>query len=686
MSINVLPVQVANLIAAGEVVDRPASAVKEMMENSIDAGAGRLTVEIKNGGSTLMRVTDNGCGMSPEDCKKCILRHATSKIQTENDLDGITTLGFRGEALAAISAVSKFRVMTRQKDAVAGCNMVCENGQIVSFEEIGCPVGTTIIAEDLFMNVPARRKFLRRDAAETAAVSAVIEKIALSRPDIAITYITDGQVRFSTSGNGKLGDVIYAALGRDFVKMCRPVHDMTDGVEVIGYVGTPEFVKSSRSGENFFINGRFVRCSTASAALEQAFSTYIPKEKFPVCVLNINFNPAFVDVNVHPQKLEVKFSNEKPVFNAVYCAVRNYLRSTLPFAGQDGTRLTSDSFNLYGRFVGSSSPTPEEADRTAEEILRAKAKYQQIEMGNPIDTPPAEDGVENTPDGFGTDERKNAGAVIDMAEGKTVENSVESVEKPLKSSETTPKLAYTAEKYCRDAVQNIVENRSITVENRGITPANTVGNGIKAVEKAVQNSVDNCQTEEIQLPAYKISGVVFNCYIIVEIGSKVLCIDKHAAHERIIFERLRSNLDIENPPSQRLLLPLPVSLSEKERVIAAEYSEELSAAGFEWSADGLTAYPLGFDRDSASSLFQSLISSLEDGGDSEKDRRDFYERALFQASCKAAVKAGREDLGENIDWIVRQVLSNPKIRYCPHGRPVAVDISKADFEKRFERI
>jgi DNA mismatch repair protein MutL len=293
------------------------------MENAIDAGATRITAEIKNGGVSLMRITDNGCGMTEEDALLCIQRHATSKIRSAADLDGIVTLGFRGEALAAIASVSKLRIMTRTADADMGVVVTCEAGKILSVEESGCPLGTTILVEELFANVPARRKFLKRDASETAAVAAVLEKIALSRPDIAIKFITDGNLRFQTAGDGNLQNVIYAVLGRDFAKKTVPVHDMTEGIEVEGVIGTPDNCRGNRNYENFFINGRYVKCGTASAALEQAFSSYIPSDKFPSCVLALTINPAYVDVNVHPQKLEVKFSADKPVFNAVYCAVNN---------------------------------------------------------------------------------------------------------------------------------------------------------------------------------------------------------------------------------------------------------------------------------------------------------------------------------------------------------------------------
>ena len=379
--INVLDTQVANLIAAGEVVERPASAVKELLENAIDAGAGKITLEIKNGGISLIRVTDDGCGMTKDDALVCVKRHATSKISCAADLDGIATLGFRGEALAAISSVSKMRIMTRTKNSPTGIIIEFNAGNPVSVEEAGCPEGTSVIVEELFSNVPARRKFLKRDAAETAAVAAVAEKIALSRPDISLRFIADGNLRFLTAGDGKLADVIYAVLGRDFAKKLAPVHDMTEGVSVSVFIGTPENCRGNRNYENFFINGRYVRCKTACAALEQAFSSYIPSDKYPACVICLEINPAFVDVNVHPQKMEVKFSNERPVFNAVYCAVRNTLMNRIDrprLADSEPTRLSGDSYRLYNDIISVKTDTDEEAARIADERERLSAKYEQI--------------------------------------------------------------------------------------------------------------------------------------------------------------------------------------------------------------------------------------------------------------------------------------------------------------------
>lgn len=651
--INVLDTQVANLIAAGEVVERPASAVKELLENAIDAGAGKITLEIKNGGVSLMRVTDDGCGMTRDDALVCVQRHATSKIKSAADLDGIATLGFRGEALAAISSVSKMRIMTRTKDSPTGIIIEFNAGKPVSVEEAGCPEGTSVIVEELFANVPARRKFLKRDVAETAAVAAVAEKIALSRPDISIRFIADGNLRFLTSGDGKLADVIYAVLGRDFAKKLAQVHDMTDGVSVSGFIGTPENCRGNRNYENFFINGRYVRCKTACAALEQAFSSYIPSDKYPSCVICLDINPAFVDVNVHPQKMEVKFSNERPVFNAVYCAVRNALMNRIDrpkLSDSEPTRLSGDSYRLYNDIISLKTDSDEEAMKIADDRERLNAKYEQItvkaEAKEPIPyyEPPQQNCV--PPDIVATPHDREPEITLPQMRNENV----------------SPVIAPT------EPVQPVVmqdDTQPVAEENEAAS----------------------------KLPWYRIAGVIFNTYIFVELEDRMLIIDKHAAHERIIFEKMRLNMKSGDPASQLLLLPVELTLTPEELAAAEQYREELTAVGFSFSCadDGKTvliiAYPSALDTAQAKDMFTELASQLAEGtGDIGTSRERIYERALYQASCKAAVKGGREDLPEDIRWIAEQVLTRSEIRYCPHGRPVAFEMTKSQFEKRFERI
>ncbi|MDY2906613.1 MAG: DNA mismatch repair endonuclease MutL [Eubacteriales bacterium] len=661
--INVLDTQVANLIAAGEVVERPASAVKELLENAIDAGAGKITLEIKNGGISLIRVTDDGCGMTKDDALVCVKRHATSKISCAADLDGIATLGFRGEALAAISSVSKMRIMTRTKNSPTGIIIEFNAGKPVSVEEAGCPEGTSVIVEELFANVPARRKFLKRDAAETAAVAAVAEKIALSRPDISLRFIADGNLRFLTAGDGKLADVIYAVLGRDFAKKLAPVHDMTEGVSVSGFIGTPENCRGNRNYENFFINGRYVRCKTACAALEQAFSSYIPSDKYPACVICLEINPAFVDVNVHPQKMEVKFSNERPVFNAVYCAVRNTLMNRIDrprLADSEPTRLSGDSYRLYNDIISVKTDTDEEAARIADERERLSAKYEQITV---------------------------------RAEAKEPMPHYEPPADVPKMSadipETFPAVSGQPQVLPDITVPQINDHQPPV----GTLPdADMLRENVPDIFPAPMTQPES-EPEPPAVPWYRIAGVIFNTYVFVELEDRMLIIDKHAAHERIIFEKLRQNMKSGDPASQLLLLPVELTLTPEELAAAEEYRDELYRIGYTFSCadDGKTAliiaYPSALDTAQAKDMFTVLAAQLADGtGDVGTSRERTYEKALYQASCKAAVKGGREDLPENIRWIAEQVLTRSEIRYCPHGRPVAFEMTKSQFEKRFERI
>ena len=661
--INLLDTQVANLIAAGEVVERPASAIKELLENSIDAGATQITAEIKNGGVSLMRITDNGCGMSKEDALVCTRRHATSKIKDATDLDGIVTLGFRGEALAAISSVSKMRIMTRTKDSELGVMVTSEGGNIVSCEESGCPYGTTVIVEELFSNVPARRKFLKRDASETAAVSAVMEKLALSRPDIAFKFIVDGNLRFQTAGDNSLVNVIYAVLGRDFAKKTVKVHDMTDGVEVEGVIGTPDNVRGNRGAENFFINGRYIRCGTASAALEQAFSSYIPSDKFPSCVLAITVNPAFVDVNVHPQKLEVKFSNDKPIFNAVYCAVRNTLMNGIDRPSMGQTKLTGDSYKLYQEVLTMKTDTEAEAEQIASEKERLTRKYEQITV--PV-------------------EEKTVLPEIEVAVPKPIlmpwETEVKKapmpsdIPAPSPVSKPEPRPTFTERPAVVDPIKTPENEPKVTLNE----------------PKTVQNEPKNAPKEPIPTPFFKIAGVMFNTYVFVELENKMMIIDKHAAHERVLFEKMRANMSSLDPVSQLLLFPVNVSLTSEEMAACDEYRDELIKLGFDFvegeKGVDLIQYPSGLNDAQAVIMFAELASRLSDGhGDLKIGRDAFYEKAFYQASCKAAVKGGREDSPENIRWIAEQVIVNPNIRFCPHGRPVAFEMTKSEFERQFER-
>ncbi|MGM9682935.1 MAG: DNA mismatch repair endonuclease MutL [Eubacteriales bacterium] len=742
---------VANLIAAGEVVDRPASVVKELLENAIDAGADRITVEIQNGGRTLMSVSDNGCGMEPDDLPVAIRRHATSKIKDAADLDGIVTLGFRGEALAAIASVSHMRIISKQKGAAVGAMLEAQSGNIISVGERACSDGTRVIVEELFSNVPARRKFLKKDITEGMAVGAYVEKIALSRPDIAIRFISDGTTRLETVGDGSLKNAVYCVFGREFASKLIQTELEVDGIKVSGFIGRTDNVRANRNYQNFFINGRYVKSKTACAALEQAYTSYIPPEKFPCCVLCIDINPAAVDVNVHPAKLEVKFSNEKPVFEAVYYAVRNALESnvTRPELGfsarvrassrvseadtpirdgrEESLRKRQLSAELYtiprgttetdaaarlrpttpesgyspvaGISGGKGTAVPENPDVIAEDMDIDAERYVREYLKNEASHASGGQAYSGFSSGFrevsgtgndspthktapGTQARGTSGFFDDASGG--VANSGGSVA----NAPSFADAGAQAPEMGTDIVQNAAggadnaENIAQKPEEAG-KPQNTVDSvNIAAGADAGANNASSLE--------YRIVGEVFNSYIIVECGDTMLLIDKHAAHERIIFERLKDGLHRRTTVSQMLMLPVEVMMTSDEVQTLCEYRHEVEAVGFEFTSGkyalNVTAVPEGIAPSAAGDMLTVMAERLRDNTGNVRLTRDIvFEKALYQAACKAAIKAGREYAPENNAWIVDQMMKIPDITFCPHGRPVALRMSHKSLDRQFER-
>lgn len=655
-NINVLGFDVANLIAAGEVVDRPSSVVKELLENAIDAGASKITVEIKDGGTTFIRIADNGCGMEFEDLPIAILRHATSKIKNAQDLNEIMTLGFRGEALAAISSVSKIRIMSKQRDKEMGSLLEAHGGEIVSHIKSGCADGTTLIVEDIFYNVPARKKFLKSDRAETSAVSAVVEKIALSRPDISFKYIADGNLKYLTQGDGNLQSTVYAVLGRDLAKKAIRVQREDNGVKVSGYISSPEYASSYRTQENFYINSRFVKSKTAQAAIEQAYASYIPQGKFPFCVLNIEIDPTTVDVNVHPAKLEVKFSNEKIIFDAVYYAVRTALDG-----GIERPSLYNETQNV----------SLEKGKELLNKAFPVKDRG--------VDVPKNERIVFDSNSNFG----------VLKQDGRLDYSDLKDIREPVKE---TPQEKI--DKYVQDDTFSL----SFPKKNQEISKKATTEEKPKSyIENILKESLpqekDDSQEEKNKeiVPEYRIAGEIFNSYVIVEMGEIMYLIDKHAAHERIIFEELKNKIQKAIPSSQMLMLPLMVDLSNDELVALYEYGDEIKKMGFDYSLNeksvSIFEIPSEIEISGATDAFSTLLSRLASKeGYGKITRYDHFEKALYQASCKAAIKAGRVYDKEYIKWICDKTLSLDNIKYCPHGRPVAFEITKHFLEKQFERI
>ena len=678
--INVLPFAVANLIAAGEVVDRPASVIKELMENAIDAGADRITVEIQNGGVTFMRVTDNGCGMSPEDLPVAIRRHATSKIKVAEDLDGILTLGFRGEALAAIASVSDVRIISKTADAQFGAVLEAHGGNIHSITEQGCSTGTSVIVENLFANVPARRKFLKKDVTEAMAVTANVEKVALSNPQIAFRLIVDGNLKLETAGDGNLQNTIYAVFGKEFASRLIEINSDHEGILIKGFIGRTDNFKANRNYQNFFINGRFVKSKTAMAALEQAYTSYMPPEKFPCCVLYITINPARVDVNVHPAKLEVKFSNEKAVFEAIYYTVRTALEGNVTRPSMQlnfGTRTAKSAFapkvseanapirdgkieSLASRQLSydlenRTQPQPQER-MTAEE-------YRNLYANNKQSTPAASNSALSTMHATLQSRPASQPPVLPKEAPEVVKNEtrVPTVEEP---KETVP--------------------APVPIPASAPTP-------IPEAPKAEEQKVEAPAPQEAPVvPFYRIVGEVFNSYVIVETEGKMLIIDKHAAHERILFEQLKKGLAEVEVVSQMLMLPIDVMLTSGEVEALKQYNDELEKIGFSLrfarNTVSVDAIPEEVDSAAVPDMLGSMAGRILDNTGSVKLTRDIiFEKALYQAACKAAIKAGRAYADEHVKWIVDKLMTIPDITFCPHGRPVALEMSHHTLDKQFDR-
>ncbi len=730
-NIHVLDISVANLIAAGEVVERPCNAVKELVENAIDAGASSVTVEIKRGGVSFLRVTDDGCGMSGEDAVTAIRRHATSKIKNASDLAAIGTLGFRGEALAAITAVSEFRMMTKRREDAEGTEISGAYGKMNEASAVGCPDGTTIICERLFATTPARLKFLKTDASEASAVGGMLEKLAVSRPEIAFRFISDGNLKFSTAGDGILKNAVYSVFGSAFAGKLIAVQGGAKGIRVEGYISSPDFVRGNRGMQHFFINERSVRSKTLISALEAAFTSYLAPQKYPSCVLNIQIPLSLVDVNIHPAKLEVKFSDEKAVFDAVYSAVRGALVSAV---SRPVLAFTEQKIREEGNLQNNAKMPAGEQMKLDLLFREASEKGEKSEKS----TENIEIITKNIPE---TEEKtlKN--------EEKTVQNKEKIDFSSMKSSETrsmlygakdTPRVK--KEEICDDDISvdvPVMREAPMNPMRRFALGSNTdvgdfemrsrlYGANIKDAVSVIREqekpktetpdevkpaempqNIEPEQAEELVLdakmtdakiegetarpiPEYRIVGEVFASYVIIEVEDKMLLIDKHAAHERINFEKMRANMTSDVSHAQMLLTPDILDVTSEEAEICREYREELMAIGFEYEVSEKQVKLLGIPQDKtrteAAALFMTLVTeTMETGEPISLGTRNIFEKALYQVACKAAVKAGRVYDAAHIRWICDNLLRYDCIKFCPHGRPVAFELSKKELDSRFGR-
>ena len=634
---------IANLIAAGEVVERPASVVKELLENAVDAGASKVTVEIRDGGMTFLRVTDNGCGMAPEDAKTAFLRHATSKLRTAEDLAAIATMGFRGEALAAIASVSRIDLMTKTAGSIMGTSLHLEAGNITEESEAGCPDGTTIIIRDLFFNTPARMKFMKADSVEGSRVAAAVQMQALAHPEVAFSFIRDGKQTLSTPGTGGLEAAVYSVYGRECAKMVK-VESRWDQYSLTGYVSKPTDSRPSRSLQTFFVNDRPVKSKLLVAALEEAYRNQIMVGKFPACVLHLRLPATAVDVNVHPAKTEVKFLSEKAVFDCVHYGVLGALNKTPDRPQVQFSRPTSETKPE----VRPSAPIPSQpAAPTAASKGAPNSFFRTM-----------------TPEEY----RTFSAAIADAPQPK-----------PERAILTAAMVERSAPPPVREHV----------VIPQAASPA-PIANKIAAPVCAPDcNDTAEIVQEQLTMPeeiSWRMVGELYNSYIIVEEGENAFLIDKHAAHERILFEKLKANQEAIS--SQALLTPIPVRLSAEAAAELLSNRPILEELGFEVDEFGentvlLRQIPMDLSPDDAAEAAEELAADLLSGRHDTKDT--VRDEILHTVACKAAIKAGWQTSETELLALVKQVMASEDLKYCPHGRPICITLSKKQLEKQFKR-
>ncbi|MCR4644896.1 MAG: DNA mismatch repair endonuclease MutL [Oscillospiraceae bacterium] len=661
--INVLDKSVSELIAAGEVIERPSSVIKELVENSIDAGARHVTVEIKDGGTSFMRIVDDGCGMAREDVPTAFLRHATSKISEKDDLDSILTLGFRGEALASIAAVAKVTLMTKRPEDEYGTRYEIAGTETGEPEECGCPNGTTLVIKELFFNVPARRKFMKRDSAEGAAVSQIVQKIAISHPEIAFRFLKDNKLIFHTDGTGSLLSVIRAVYGREFASGLIPVDAETDGIRVHGYAVRPLYSRPNRSFQTFFVNSRYVRSRALTTALESAYDNLVMVGKFPACVLMLEMPPDTLDVNIHPAKAEVRFSDEKRVINAVYFALKNaMLTEGLIY------ELKAPERDWY---AGAPEPVYEQRPLVAEPpkpVLQAPAP--------PVAPAPPQPAPE-----------KPAAAPLlsgDMPFGLPPEVApAPPVQEPHVSSfaeQSPPKVAVSSGDFPLIDASDDTEEFPETPTQPAPQPVSMPVPPSVPEEPPVQE----LQTEPF--PDVKVVGELFANYILAQSGDTFIIIDKHAAHERVIFERLRK----ENCRQYRqmLLEPCRVLLTTDEFDAMEAQTELLERLGFSFDFSRrpyavTTGAPIFFDGLDLDEIVQELAHNLFLGKINPQSH--VLDDMLHEMACKSAIKANDKNSIEELQALAERVCNDESIRHCPHGRPVMFTMSKYNLERQFRR-
>ncbi|MEF2836904.1 MAG: DNA mismatch repair endonuclease MutL [Oscillospiraceae bacterium] len=672
---------IANLIAAGEVVERPASVVKELLENAVDAGASKVTIEIRDGGMTFLRVTDNGCGMAAEDARTAFKRHATSKLRTEEDLAAIGTMGFRGEALAAIASVSRIDLLTKTAGSLSGVSLHLEAGEILEESEAGCPDGTTIIIRDLFFNTPARMKFMKSDTVEGSRVAAAVQMQALAHPEVAFQFLRDGKQVLSTPGNGGLEAAVYCVYGREAGRMVK-VESRWENYSLSGYVSKPTDARPSRNLQTFFVNNRPVKSKLLISALEEAYRNQIMVGKFPACVLHLHVPAATVDVNVHPAKTEVKFLSEKAVFDCVHYGVLGALnkqtdRPQVQFKPQNTTVLTPPPAK------------PASVSTSNDMSLRASAHTGVVTEGNARGAIPSPAAQASKKENFfrtmSTEEYRTFSTALKDAPRPKPEAAAATLQKierpaalPIRETVILPKAAPVVREPVTPPVPPAVKEAVLPVKKAAPAPIPPIPEPEPEME---QTALD--MPQEIQ---WRMVGELYNSYIIVEQGDEAFLIDKHAAHERILFEKLKANQ--EKISSQALLTPIPVRLSPSACGELLANQELLEELGFELEEFGdntllLRQIPMDLSPELAAESVETLAADLLSGRREKKDT--VRDELLHTVACKAAIKAGWKNDEAELLAVAKQVMAREDLKYCPHGRPICVTLSKKQLEKQFKR-
>lgn len=698
--INVLDKHTAELIAAGEVVERPSSVVKELLENSIDAGATQITVEIMHGGIDYLRITDNGCGILKEDVRNAFKRNATSKISVDSDLEKIGTLGFRGEALASISSVSKVQLITKAKEENIGSAYEIDGGEEISFDDAGCPDGTTFIMRNLFYNVPARYKFLKKDVAEGNAVASVIDKIALSHPEIAITFIRDNKRVLKTAGDGKLMSSIYAVYGRDFASTLIPVDYELNGMKLTGYISRPTNGRANRNMQNTFINGRFVKSRTISVALEEACKGSIMIGKFPSCVLNLQISPEAVDVNVHPSKIEVRFINERPVFDTVYHGVKSALlrgdsRKEVVLNHNNTVNIKPlNPFNLANKVINKEPP---KTVQKAPEKPREKSIFDELDLPtktvkyNKVNKVSDSSSVQKKYMEFLENNKKLS--ENNQTTNNTVCNNIDN--NVINNVSTESKIETKMNEVKEDTslnqeVQKVNPFEELELEKITTEEKKSDVDVVLPTERQTDSSSENIEIKTLideDKQSFRFIGEAMNTYIIVETdNNKLVLIDKHAAHERIIFEKLKREKGTGSV--QLLLIPITVTLEKNEYTVAIEHLDMFKNVGFDVEDFGngtliVRSAPSYLRNDDVEDTIIEICGYIAENR--KNVMSEHMEWIYHNISCRSAIKAGDSSTAKELIDIAKTVFSDDSIRYCPHGRPVCIELSKYEIEKQFGR-